>query len=96
MQKPISGKDCEDGCKQKSIDNKMQKLINQYPEVFLGIGKVKLDPIHVYRSDIDETTVAQKLRPVALYLMELLKIHLEEVVEGDVIKGPLGSELATG
>ena len=40
--------------------------------------------------------MAQRLRPVALHLMEPLKAHLDELVKGDVIDGPLGSEFATG
>ena len=40
--------------------------------------------------------IAEKLRPVALNLMEPLRNHLDELVKGDVIEGPLGSEFAVG
>ena len=40
--------------------------------------------------------MAQRQRPVARHYLELLKKHLEELLEGDVTEGPLGSEHTTG
>ena len=81
---------------QQQIDAKLNKLVDRYPGVFSGIGRIKLDPIHIHRKEGGRSPVAQKLRPVALHLMEPLKKHLDELVEGGVIEGPLGSEYATG
>ena len=38
----------------------------------------------------------QKLRPVALHLMEPLRMQLKDLLEADVMEGPLPSEDATG
>ena len=84
------------GQTQQQIDVKLNKLVDKYPEVFSGIGRVKLDPIHIHRKEGGRSPVAQKLRPVALHLMEPLRKHLDELVQGGVIEGPLGSEYATG
>ena len=40
--------------------------------------------------------VAHRQRPVARHYLELLKKHLQELLEGDVIEGPRGSEHSTG
>ena len=80
---------------QEQIDRNLSKMLDEYPELFRGIGKVKTEPIHVHTVE-GRKPVAQKLRPVALHLMEPLKKHLEELKEEGVIEGPLGSEHATG
>ena len=77
---------------QEDLDIRMQKLILKYPEVFSGIGKVKLKLIYKHITEVKRTLVAQRLRPVALHLMEPMRNHLEELIKGDVIEGPLGSE----
>ena len=74
----------------------IKQIVDKYPAVFSGIGKVKLKPIHIHLKENNKTPVAQKLRPVALHLMEPLRKHLEELVAGDVIEGPLDSEFAVG
>ena len=57
---------------------------------------MRINQIHIHRSEGEKPPVAQKLRPIALHRMEPLKKYLEELVEGDVIEGPLESEYATG
>ena len=78
---------------QAQIDKKMEVLIKEYKMLFKGIGKAKIDPIHIYTKKGREP-VAQRQRPVARHYLEPLKKHLEELLEGDVIEGPLGSEHA--
>ena len=80
---------------QAQIDKKMESLIKEYSMLFKGIGKAKIEPIHIYTKKGREP-VAQRQRPVARHYMEPLKKHLEELLQGDVIEGPLGSEHATG
>ena len=81
---------------QAQIDSDMKRIVDKYPQVFQGIGKVKIDPIHIHLKDKKVEPIAEKLRPVALNLMEPLRNHLDELVKGDVIEGPLGSEFAVG
>ena len=56
--------------------------------LFQGIGKAKIDPIHIYTKNGREP-VAQKQRLVARHYLEPLKQHLQELLEGDVIEGRL-------
>ena len=80
---------------QAQIDRQMEKMMTEYKELFEGIGKAKIDPIHIYTKK-GRTPVAQKQQLVARHYLEPLKKHLEEFLEGDVIEGPLGSEHSTG
>ena len=81
---------------QAEIDLDMKRIVDKYPQVFQGIGKVKIDPIHIHLKDKKVEPIAEKLRPVALNLMEPLRNHLDELVKGDVIEGPLGLEFPVG
>ena len=56
------------GQTQQQIDVKLNKLVDRYPKVFSGIGRVKIDPIQIHRKEGGRSPVAQKLRPVALHL----------------------------
>jgi hypothetical protein len=67
----------------------------EYKGLFEGIGKADIEPIHISTKKGREP-VAQKQRPVAKHYLEPLKKHLQELLDGDVIEGPLGSEHATG
>ena len=60
---------------QVQIDKKMEKLSKEYDVLFQGIGKAKIDPIHIYTKKGREP-VAQKQRPVARHYLEPLKQHL--------------------
>ena len=80
---------------QIQIDVKMVGMVEEYKDLFQGIGKVKLAPIHIFTKE-GRTPVAQKQRQVAHHYMEPLRQHLQELQEGDVIEGPLGPEHATG
>ena len=80
---------------QDQIDKKMERLVREYKVLFKGIGKAKIAPIHIFTKKGREP-VAQRQRPVARHYMEPLKKHLKELLDGDVIEGPLGSEHATG
>ena len=73
----------------------MRQIVSKYPKVLKELGKVKLKPIHIFLEDNDKTPVQQKLRQVVLHLMEPLRMHLNELLDADVIKRPLPSENAT-
>ena len=77
------------------IDKNMEKLVEKYRKLLEGIGKVKMAQIHIYMRP-GLKPVAQKLRPVAVYLKKPLKEHLEMLLRYDIIEGPLESKDATG
>ena len=80
---------------QEQIDRKMQQLLEEYGDLFKGIGNAKIEPIHIYTKK-GRTPVAQKQRPIARHYLEPLRKHLDELLAADVIEGPLGSEHANG
>ena len=83
------------GQDQATIDKNMKKIEEEFKDLFTGIGKVQMEPIHIFIKE-GVKTVAQKQRTVARHYMEPLKKHLEELKAEDVIEGPLGSKHATG
>ena len=83
------------GESQVQIDAKIEALEEEFQSLFQGIGKAKIDPIHIYTKK-GRKPVAQRQRPVAIHYMEPLRKHLDELLQNDVIEGPLGSEHATG
>ena len=80
---------------QSQIDAKMGKLQEENQKLFEGIGKANIPAIHIQTRE-GVRPVAQKQRTVAKHYLEPLKKHLDELLEADVIEGPLGSEHATG
>ena len=48
-----------DVTKQRDIDVHMKKILDRYPEVFVGIGSVKWKPIHIL-SRITKLTQSHK------------------------------------
>ena len=57
---------------QEMIDQKLNIMLNVYQDLFSGRCKIKLSPIHIYTIQ-GRAPVGQKLRPVALHLMEPLR-----------------------
>ena len=80
---------------QMQIEAKMSKLLGEFKPLFEGIGKARIAPIHIYTKK-GRKPVAQKQRTVAHHYLEPLRKHLDELLTGDVIEGPLGSEHASG
>ena len=80
---------------QREVDVRMDALKAEFRPIFHGIGRAALDPIHIH-AKAGVQPVAQKQRPVAQHFMEPLRRHLDELLDADVIEGPLGSEHATG
>ena len=80
---------------QVQIEAKMSKLLGEFKPLFEGIGKARIAPIHIYTKK-GRKPVAQKQRTVAHHYLEPLRKHLDELLTGDVIEGPLGSEHASG
>ena len=73
----------------------MEVLINEFPNLFKGIGRAKVPPISSKVKD-NIKPITQKLRSVPINLMDKLKQSLDNFVEEDVLEGPLGPEHGTG
>ena len=76
---------------QKIVDEKMEKVAEEFKEVFEGIGKYKGPPV--------ELQVQEGVRPVVqapgripLHYQEPLKEHIQELLDAGVIEGPLQHE----
>ena len=84
-----------DGQTQNEIDSDMKYIASKYPAVFNGLGRAKVEPIHI---EIDPSVrpVQQKQRRIALKYKERFRKHLEELKAEGVIEGPLKSKFATG
>ena len=80
---------------QEQIDANMELLINEFSNLFKGIGKAKVPPISFKVKD-NTKPITQKLRPVPFNLMTKLKQNLDKFVEEGVLEGPLGPEHGTG
>ena len=73
----------------------MCAILDQFKDMFSGIGEIKLDPIEIYMKE-GARPVAQKQRPIPIHMMEPLKEKLDEFVREGVLEGPLESEHARG
>ena len=80
-------------------ENRYQDMTVKYKEVFTGIGEIE-DKVHgndmyaKFSMKDDAVPVAQKARPVAYYLQEPLKKHLDMcITEGIYEKVPTGEPI---
>ena len=80
---------------QDEITHNMTRMVDKFPELFRGVGRAKVDPIHIFM-DPQVKPTQQKQRKVALHFIPRLKKHLEELKAAGVVSGPLKSEDATG
>jgi transposase InsO family protein len=83
------------GQTQQEIDCRMKEITAKHSAVFEGLGRAKVDPIHI-EVDPNIKPVKQKERRIALHYKEKFKEHLKELKEAGVVSGPLGSEEAVG
>ena len=83
------------GQTQAEITSNMTMLVDKFTDLFTGVGRAKVDPIHIFM-DPNVKPIQQKQRKVALHFIPRLKKHLEELEAAGVVSGPLKSEDATG
>ena len=77
--------------KQRDVKNNMDQLGQEFKDIFGGIGKYKGDPIKIQIADIINPVI-QSPRRIPLHYRQPQKDHLAEMVEEDVIEGPLLEE----
>ena len=76
---------------QEQVDDDMKRLVSQFSDVFDGIGKYRGEPVKIQMDDNIKPDI-QAPRRIPLHYLEPLKQHLKELVENDVIEGPLTEE----
>ena len=83
------------GQTQREIDRKMESITNEFPDLFTGLGRAKVEPMHI---EVDQKVkpIQQKRRNIALPYVDRLREHLAELKREGVISGPLGPEWAKG
>ena len=83
------------GQSQKEIDREMKIITDKFPNLFMGLGRAKVEPVHI---EVDKKVkpIQQKRRNIALHYVDRLRKHLAELKEEGVISGPLGPEWAKG
>ena len=75
----------------QEISSNVEKIIQDFDHLFHGIGSFKGEEIK-FKIDENVNPVVQRYRPTALAYRDRLDKHLDELLENDVIEGPLGSD----
>ena len=60
------------GQTQKEIDRKMESITDEFPDLFTGLGRAKMEPVHI---EVDQwvKSVQQKRRNIALHYIDRLR-----------------------
>ena len=60
------------GQTQKEIDRKMESITDEFPDLFTGLGRAKMEPVHI---EVDQRVkpVQQKRRNIALHYIDRLR-----------------------
>ena len=69
----------------------MNELVEEFEDIFQGIGKYKGEPVKIQMTD-NVLPIIQPPRRILLHYIQPLKEHLAEMIEQDVIEGPLSEE----
>ena len=84
-----------DGQTQAQIDAIMEEIVEDNKEVFQGMGRAKVPPIHIQVKD-NAVPITQGKRPIPLQLREATLKKLKELKDHDLIEGPLPTSECTG
>ena len=66
------------GQTQQEISRKMASITAKFPDLFTGLGRAKVEPVHI-QVDPKVKPIQQKRRTIALHYVDRLKKHLEEL-----------------
>ena len=69
----------------------MKQLVKEFSDIFGGVGKYKGDPVKIHVDEQAEPVI-QPPRRIPIHYRQALEDHLDELLEADVIEGPLKSE----
>ena len=80
---PVSG-----GKSQKEIDAQMDKIAREHHAVFEGMGRAKVDPIHIQVKP-DAIPISQGKRPIPMQYKKAVSKKLKEMKAAGLVEGPL-------
>ena len=80
---------------QAQIDQDMEQIVAEHQEIFQGMGRAKVDPIHIHM-DPTAVPVTQGKRPIPVQFKEKAAKKLQEMLDNDLIEGPLPPEEIKG
>ena len=75
----------------KDSEKKMTELVEEFEDIFKGIGKYRGEPVKIQITD-NVLPIIQPPRWIPLHYIQPLKEHLAEMIKEDVIEGPLAEE----
>ena len=75
----------------KQMEKGMKRLVDEYQDIFGGVGKYNGPEIKIQVRD-NIKPVIQPRRKIPLHYVQPLEDHLKELMEEDVIEGPLVEE----
>jgi transposase InsO family protein len=75
----------------QQVEEAMDKIADEFRDIFQGIGKYKGAPVKIQLTE-NVIPVIQPARRIPLHYIKPLEDHLEEMLEQDVIEGPLEEE----
>ena len=64
--------------REEQTDGRLESLLEKHSNLFQGVGKAKVEPIHIFMDDKVKPK-QQKQRKVAQHYMERLIKHLDEL-----------------
>ena len=69
----------------------MKQIVKEFSDIFGGVGRYKGDPVRIH---VDENAepVIQPPRRIPIHYKQALEDHLDELLQEDVIEGPLKQE----
>ena len=83
------------GQTQAEIDASMGEITAEHAAVFEGMGRAKVDPIHIQVKE-GARPVTQGKRPIPIHLRKATLKKLREMKEHDLIEGPLPARECKG
>ena len=75
----------------KDIHCRMERVVKNFKPLFEGIGKYKGQPVPIQMRE-DVSPVIQPVRKIPLHYIYPLDNHITELLQQDVIEGPLIKE----
>ena len=72
-------------------DRKMNELVTEFDDIFQGVGRYRGEPVKIQMTD-NVLPIIQPPRRIPLHYIQPLKDHLAEMIDQDVIEGPLAEE----
>ena len=73
----------------------MDKIVRENHKVFEGMGRAKVDPIHIQLKE-GAVPITQGKRPIPIQFREATLKKLQELKDNDLIEGPLPVSECTG